>query len=493
MKPVPPVTNRPMDAVRHVSSGRTAARTDIASWTGFEGVLIPSAEQMMRTYAIRFAVPGYALDQAMSEVSRRQPPVTSIAGATSAAVAAWAAAVEQELEQAYGVVCDLSGFREAWIELHRPNQAWLHNVPPFQEDTTLPTLNQAELTTPTLAFDRTISRGLVHRVGLEEVFLTDFKSLSEDRFLAAARLPRTHLYYNDHLNQPKTHDPLVVFESVRQSLLCATHMHHDVPADTKAITAQCRLEITDPDALRFQDGVYDLELAGSVVTAKSRQDVLSRVVHQVEVFLGGRQVAIVTVDTALRSPDAYQALRMKERRTPPPQSDELFAREMVSTLPSALVGRSRSDNVLLLDPLFAGRSLVARMRIPVSHTSMFDHRQDHLPGPVMVEAARQAGLLLVGEVFGRSPAKTLLAELDVDYERFAELDEEITVHASFEPELGTPQAPGSESASVYRSRGYERPILIDFRQSDCVLAAMKIRLVATESRNTVTPVVDHAI
>ncbi|NKI40577.1 AfsA-related hotdog domain-containing protein [Streptomyces physcomitrii] len=326
---------------------------------------------------------------------------------------------------------------------------------------------------PELSFDRTVSRRLVHRFGLEEVFLTDFQSLEKDGpFLAAARLPRAHAYYGDHLGHPRAHDPLAVFECVRQALLCATHLHHDAPTGTKAITAECRLEITDPAALLLRAGDergYDLELRGRVDLAKHHEGVLSRVVHAVEVQLCGAKVGTVTVDTALRPPAVYEKIRLKDRSTTPPMSDRLGHQETPSDLPAHLAGRRDADNVVLTRVEPGEGALTALLRIPVSHTGMFDHPQDHLPGPVMMEAARQAGLLLLTEEFGRTPAKTQLVSLTAGYRRFAELDSPITVHAQL--------APGADP----REGAYE--LTVEFRQEDAAVARMELRFAATERQS----------
>ena len=96
-----------------------------------------------------------------------------------------------------------------------------------------------------LSTQRTLNRRLVHRSALAEVFLTDFQSVDENTFRAAAQLPPRHFYYSDHTSRPAMHDPLAVFESVRQMLLCAMHLQHDAGHDTKSITATASLEITD--------------------------------------------------------------------------------------------------------------------------------------------------------------------------------------------------------------------------------------------------------
>ena len=45
-----------------------------------------------------------------------------------------------------------------------------------------------------LSTDRTIDRHLTHRAALSEVFLTDFVSVDDETFCAAAQLPPGHFY-----------------------------------------------------------------------------------------------------------------------------------------------------------------------------------------------------------------------------------------------------------------------------------------------------------
>lgn len=316
-----------------------------------------------------------------------------------------------------------------------------------------------------LSFDRTVSRRLVQRDGLQEVFLTDFRARFDGRFTAGARLPRAHPYYNDHLQEPRLHDPLVILESVRQALLCAVRMHPDAPRDAVALTLATRLEIGAPGALARGRDLDDLELHGREQRGWSRSGVLSRVVHRVHLVLGGAELGSVTTDTALRTPVAHRRLRLLGRPTPPPSSDQLLARERASAVAPYLLGRQRPENVLLLEPEFAGGGLTARVRMPFSHPSHFDRRQDHLPEAVLLEAARQAALLLVGEEFGRSPARSVLLGLAAEHRRFAELDADLALRASFVPR------PGAAGGL---------PVSVEFVQRGAVIGAVSLRLAGTE-------------
>ncbi|NUP01217.1 MAG: hypothetical protein HOV96_38115 [Nonomuraea sp.] len=280
---------------------------------------------------------------------------------------------------------------------------------------------------PALSRDRTVDRTLVHRTALEEVFLTDFES-RPDGFAGTARLPRAHAYYNEHLNHPAVHDPIAVFECVRQLLLCALHLHHGATGEMKSITATCSLALPDPRALVIRDD-YELLLLGRVARHKEHGGVTTRALHEVEVRLGDAVIGQVAVDTAQKDARRYDELRMAFRDTAPPLSSELIDDEPVSRVPPHLVGRTNPDNVLLLAPKQDEGGLTARLRVPVSHPGMFDHPHDHVPGPVMMEAARQAGTLLLCERFGQAPSKSVLTGLEAAYARFAELDAGIVIEA----------------------------------------------------------------
>lgn len=318
----------------------------------------------------------------------------------------------------------------------------------------------------TLTFDRTVDRSLVRLSGIEEVFLTDFRSMPDGRFLGAARLPMAHPYYTDHLVYPRSHDPLIVFESVRQALLCAMTLHHRVSADLKTIPIASEMKLIDQQILCSGD--RDLEMVGTTATSEWCEGTLARVVHEVTVYMRGCEAARVTVNTALQSADSYEKLRMKYRTSPPPSSNDFISDDRPVAMSPYLVGRECAKNVLLRQVSVVGRSLTAKMRLPVSNSSMFDHAHDHIPGQVLIEAARQAAILLAGEAYGRSSSKVILDGFSADYERFAELDSEVVLRAYYPHSL----EPGT----------FDDPIYVDFTQDSSSVATMQLQLAGTQGR-----------
>ncbi|WP_335970507.1 MULTISPECIES: ScbA/BarX family gamma-butyrolactone biosynthesis protein [Streptomycetaceae] len=319
-----------------------------------------------------------------------------------------------------------------------------------------------------LSTERTIPRHLVHRAAVAEVFLTDFQSVGERDFRASAQLPPDHSYYADRLGTAGGHDPLAVFEAVRQMLLCAMHLQHDAGPGTKSITAEAGLRITDPRPLHAPARPLDLDLVGRAALVKEYRGAVSRVVHEVDVAAAGRPIGTVRVDTALRPDDIYRTLRMSGRTTEPPSSDDLPAVSPARPIGPHLVGRTRADNVVLHDMALRGGELTALLRVPLRHPSMFDHPQDHVPGPVMMEAARQLGLLLAGERHGLAAAKLHLAELTAEYLRFAELDADIVLRSEI---LRAPAADGGGLAFA-----------VAFEQGGEAVARMRVALGSTLGR-----------
>src|SRR3954468_5287626 len=94
------------------------------------------------------------------------------------------------------------------------------------------------------SFVRTVDRRAVHRQAVAEVFLTDMWLTGEQEFVAAAQLPLSHGYYNDHTQTPCHVDPLLVLEAARQAAIYGTH-ELGVPLETSLIVNSFGVRLTD--------------------------------------------------------------------------------------------------------------------------------------------------------------------------------------------------------------------------------------------------------
>jgi hypothetical protein len=271
---------------------------------------------------------------------------------------------------------------------------------------------------------RTIDRTLVHREALGEVFLTGSHPSGEDSYHATAQLPRSHAYFGDHLLRPPRYDPLLLLESCRQAALAGSHLHYGVPPDHKFILTRLALRITAPDELLIGQNPSVLDMQATTHDRKVRDGVVTGLDHALRLAVDGNQVGQAEVGLRFKSPEAYRKLRLDARAgDPPPMSSATEPPPPALPLYPAFVGRTDPANVLLLGARAVDdQHASAMLRMPGEHPSFFDHAQDHLPGMVLAEGARQLAVHLVLEAYGLSVAKMILTGIDATFTRFGELE-----------------------------------------------------------------------
>ncbi|MFE0459659.1 ScbA/BarX family gamma-butyrolactone biosynthesis protein [Kitasatospora sp. NPDC058965] len=293
-----------------------------------------------------------------------------------------------------------------------------------------------------LSYAATVDRALVHRDALAEVFVTDLQPGGELDYTAAAQLPRSHAYYGDHLLRPGVYDPVLLMETARQVTLAGAHRFFDVPGSDKFILTFLRVKLLRPQLLTIGDSPLNLELRVTVTERKVRNGAVTGLDHDIELLVGGVLAGWAGVGLRFRDPEGYRALRLGNRNGAalpttaalPPQSVATFGKLALPVAPH-LVGRSDAKNVVLLEPTRRGDTTSASLRIPAEHPSMFDHPQDHLPGMVLAEAARQLALFTALDRAGLSTAKTVPTAIEVTFSKFGELESEIQLSASVREEV----------------------------------------------------------
>jgi hypothetical protein len=88
-------------------------------------------------------------------------------------------------------------------------------------------------------------------------------------------------------------------------------------------------------------------------------------------------------------------------------------------LPAASVGRTVARNVLLTTD--------DQVAVDVTYRGLFDHAQDHVPGMLLIEAARQAALSRVTARTGTPASRLALAEVSATFGAIAELELPVVV------------------------------------------------------------------
>ncbi|MEV2210225.1 ScbA/BarX family gamma-butyrolactone biosynthesis protein [Streptomyces sp. NPDC050997] len=251
----------------------------------------------------------------------------------------------------------------------------------------------------------TVPRQLVHRAAVAETFLTGWHRIADHRFSVSAQWPRTH---GLHVSADRSaYDPLLVVETVRQSGTLIAHTEYDVPLDHHFVLQEFEVA-TFPQYLAV--GAVPAELTVEVdfvdVQYRGRRPVGAR--YTAQVLRGGERVATATrvVFTCIGEP-VYRRLRggrtaatVAPLPLPPP-------------LPPATVGRALPADVVLAP---AGRPGLWQLRVDTAHPVFFDHPLDHVPGMLLLEAARQAVRAHTGGA--RSPVS-----FKITFDRYGELDE----------------------------------------------------------------------
>ncbi|GAA2987003.1 ScbA/BarX family gamma-butyrolactone biosynthesis protein [Actinokineospora diospyrosa] len=271
-----------------------------------------------------------------------------------------------------------------------------------------------------LRYLRTVDRSLLHRSSLSEVFLTDARRVGERRYLAAAQLPPSHAYYTDHALRVPAPDPLLLLEVVRQAETYGGHAYFAVPATTKFILRSWTVRL--PGLLAA--GATGSDAVALDVRTGGRRGLPGRLralTYDTAVYLGGVAVGEVVIDVGYLSGESYRQLRVDRRGgAAPPSSVDMAV--PAPGVPARLVGRGNQANVVLAEAEVDAEHAVAALRVPVDNRSMFDHAQDHVPGMVLMEAARQLCLLAGEDYFAASPARTAVVGFDFSFSRYAELD-----------------------------------------------------------------------
>lgn len=276
----------------------------------------------------------------------------------------------------------------------------------------------------------TLDPDLLHRRDPAEVFLTDARALGADRFAAAAVLPAAHPYYTS-LTGHHGHgaDLVLLLECCRQAETYAAHAFHRVDRGASFLLRRWSAELrVDTGRAAAPPGSDRLLMTAVTRDPQVRRGAVAGLTYDFALWLAGDRIGEVGMGVGYVSPAAHAVLRSRGRGGPPPTSEDPPARPPGDPVAPAAVGRERAEDTLLLGAASAAGTVTAGLRVPVDNPSFFEHPHDHVPGMVLVEAARQAAVLAVRGRTGPGRAARLVA-LESAFHAYAELDAPITMTA----------------------------------------------------------------
>jgi hypothetical protein len=256
----------------------------------------------------------------------------------------------------------------------------------------------------------TVPKEFVHRASIAEVLLTDWERLDEQHFTVSAQWPRQHSFF---ATLDGYHDPLLVSETVRQAGLLLAHAEFGVPLDYKFLMWDLAVSIK-AGGLRVGAAPTSVVLEIACSDIKRRGKKLAGLHFDAVIHRDGQPVATGAGTFTCTTPAVYRRVRS-------PRIGEGGVRPIPLTSPTAPqdVGRISPTDVVL-SPLPAPGSW--QLRVDTRHPVLFDHPVDHVPGMVLLEAARQATVAFLGR-------DCLPVDITSEFTRYTELDTPCLIEA----------------------------------------------------------------
>ncbi|MFF9397532.1 ScbA/BarX family gamma-butyrolactone biosynthesis protein [Streptomyces sp. NPDC014744] len=252
---------------------------------------------------------------------------------------------------------------------------------------------------------------LVHRHDPQDIFPTGWTPQTGTQFSVSARWPRGHRFFAPVGGRHQ--DPLLIAETMRQTTMLLGHAEFGVPDGDQFVMWELSY-VSEPGRLLLGDEPWDITVDVTCSRVRRlRQSIGSMhvelLLHRLGTVLarGGGRISCT-------SAKAYGKLRGDRRHV---------VGAPIPLLPAVLpaeVGRVDERDVVLAP---AARRNVWRLRLDTGHPTLFARPNDHVPGIVLLEAARQAAV-------AATPGHDFLPlSVRTDFLRYVELDRPCWIEA----------------------------------------------------------------
>ncbi|MFD4374439.1 ScbA/BarX family gamma-butyrolactone biosynthesis protein [Streptomyces sp. NPDC058527] len=258
----------------------------------------------------------------------------------------------------------------------------------------------------------------VHRADPADILPTGWTRVAENRFSVTASWPADHPYFVPQKGD--LHDPLLVAETMRQATMLVCHAEFGVPADDQFVMWDLSYGAEAGELARDgRPAEITVDLLCSDIRTRGRglREMRTALVLQRD----GRRIASGGGGINCTSAPAYRRMRgarLAAADTPVP---------LLPALPPGTVGRDREKDVVLAPGDTPDRWL---LRVDTTHPTLFRRANDHVPGMLLLEAARQAAVAATGD------PGLLPVGLDARFHRYVELDEPCWIEAEVLTGLG---------------------------------------------------------
>lgn len=287
--------------------------------------------------------------------------------------------------------------------------------------------NSGQDDSPGLSWSRTVAREMVHRSSVAEVLLTDVRPDGTGGFEAAACWPRSHATFPR--DGSDLHSPLLVVETLRQLGIYLPLRYFGVAPTAHLLIGDLYFALAPDREPRVGHG--GTEVTCAIAVRKVRRDADGAVTGlrlDVRYACAGTDFARAGGGARFVDPDGYRAVRNRydddaERadparlpapgRAPDPAANPAANRAANRASHPAPDGRPEPSALAVTghgDVVIARRhgGLAIEPADP-RHPFFFDHASDHVPGMVLLEAARQAAAEASGGALLRPVSGRLVA------------------------------------------------------------------------------------
>ena len=250
-------------------------------------------------------------------------------------------------------------------------------------------------------FDHLVPGHLVHRTQLADVLVTDAVAGVGGIFHCGAQWPRHHVL----LGQTIHVDAALVAETVRQVTTYLAHAKYEVPLGHQFLMSNLDISV---DTARLMESVHCNVSATATIT-DIRRNARGILAFFLTLELSDVSGWIATGSAQARITDPLTYARTRGRRG---QLNEPAA-DHPRRLQSTVLGDREPDHDVVKR---SAHSNALELRQDVHDSVFFDHPLDHVPGMLLLEAARQSLRLNLGD------ALLDLESCSMSFTRMVELD-----------------------------------------------------------------------
>lgn len=228
--------------------------------------------------------------------------------------------------------------------------------------------------------DSDFPRHLVHRSDAEDVFPTGWTPQTDTQFSVSARWPHAHRFFAPVSGRYQ--DPLLIAETMRQTTMLLGHAAFGVPVGDQFVMWELAY-VCEPDQLLLGEAPWDITVDVSCSRIRRRGRSIGSMhvellLHRLGTVLsrGGGRISC----TSAKVYDRLRGDRQGVIGAPIP---------LLPAVAPAEVGRIDERDVVLSP---GPRRNVWRLRLDTGHPTLFARPNDHVPGILLLEAARQAAV-----------------------------------------------------------------------------------------------------